>query len=189
MTQRSRSQKKEIENNMLLASNLRNMLQIKESEAQEMQDVINSTMEHHKAENEAMQNAISNLFEQRFATVDRLSSTYYEYQGTVNEKHKIYTNVMELVSGLGSDQKTLKELESFVNTYRDNLMSRFRETFPEIKESDCILYLYSVAGFSARAISIFINEKLEVVYNRKSRLKQKISRSSSIEKEKFMSYM
>lgn len=41
------------------------MLQIKESEAQEMQDVINSTMEHHKAENEAMQNAISNLFEQR----------------------------------------------------------------------------------------------------------------------------
>ena len=55
MTQRSRSQKKEIENNMLLASNLRNMLQIKESEAQEMQDVINSTMEHHKAENEAMQ--------------------------------------------------------------------------------------------------------------------------------------
>ena len=158
---------------MLLASNLRNMLQIKESEAQEMQDVINSTMEHHKAENEAMQNAISNLFEQRFATIDRLSSTYYEYQGTVNEKHKIYTDVMELVSGLGSDQKTLKELE----------------TFPEIKESDCILYLYSVAGFSARAISIFINEKLEVVYNRKSRLKQKISRSSSIEKEKFMSYM
>ena len=158
VTQRSRSQKKEIENNMLLASNLRNMLQIKESEAQEMQDVINSTMEHHKAENEAMQNAISNLFEQRFATIDRLSSTYYEYQGTVNEKHKIYTNVMELVSGLGSDQKTLKELESFVNTYRDNLMSRFRETFPEIKESDCILYLYSVAGFSARAISIFIND-------------------------------
>lgn len=96
---------------------------------------------------------------------------------------------MELVSGLGSDQKTLKELESFVNTYRDNLMYRFRETFPEIKESDCILYLYSVAGFSARAISIFINEKLEVVYNRKSRLKQKISRSSSIEKDKFMSYM
>ena len=108
VTQRSRSQKKEIENNMLLASNLRNMLQIKESEAQEMQDVINSTMEHHKAENEAMQNAISNLFEQRFATIDRLSSTYYEYQGTVNEKHKIYTNVMELVSGLGSDQRHLK---------------------------------------------------------------------------------
>ena len=86
-------------------------------------------------------------------------------------------------------KKTLKELESFVNTYRENLKSRFRETFPEIKESDGILYLYSVAGFSARAISIFINEKLEVVYNRKSRLKQKISRSSSIEKEKFMSYM
>lgn len=189
MTQRSRSQKKEIENNMLLASNLRNMLQIKEREAREIQDAMNNTMEHHKAENEAMQDAINNLFEQRFTTIDRLSSAYYEYQGTVNEKHKIYTDVMELVSGLGSDQKTLKELESFVNTYRDNLMSHFRETFPEIKESDYILYLYSVAGFSARAISIFINEKLEVVYNRKSRLKQKINRSTSAEKDKFILYM
>lgn len=189
MAQRSRSQKKEIENNMLLASNLRNMLQIKEREAREIQDAMNNTMECLKAENEAMQNAVNNLFEQRFATIDRLSSAYYECQGTINEKHKIYTDVMELVYGLGSDQKTLKELENFVNTYRDNLMSHFRESFPEMKESDCILYLYSVAGFSARAISIFINEKLEVVYNRKSRLKQKINRSTSAERDKFLLYL
>lgn len=189
MTQRSRSQKKEIENNMLLASNLRNMLQVKEREVREIQDEMNNTMEHLKAENEAMQNAINNLFEQRFATIDRLSSAYYECQGTVNEKHKIYTDVMELVSGLGSDRRTLKELESFVNTYRDNLMSHFRESFPEMKESDYILYLYSVAGFSARAISIFINEKLEVVYNRKSRLKQKINHSTSAERDEFILYM
>ena len=168
---RLKAQRKEIENNMLLASNLRNMLQVKESETNSMQEVIN------------------NLFEQRFATIDKLSSDYYEYQGTANEKQKIYTNVMKLVSGLGSDKKTLMELEDFINTYKDNLMTRFRAEFPDMKESDCILYLYAVAGFSSRAISIFIGEKLEVVYNRKSRLKQKINRSASPNTAVFAQYL
>ena len=168
---RLKAQRKEIENNMLLASNLRNMLQVKESETNSMQEVIN------------------NLFEQRFATIDKLSSDYYEYQGTANEKQKIYTNVIKLVSGLGSDKKTLMELENFINTYKDNLMTRFRAEFPDMKESDCILYLYAVAGFSSRAISIFIGEKLEVVYNRKSRLKQKINRSASPNTSVFAQYL
>lgn len=168
---RLKAQRKEIENNMLLASNLRNMLKVKETETNSLQEVIN------------------NLFEQRFATIDKLSSDYYEYQGTANEKQKIYTNVMKLVSGLGSDKKTIKELETFINTYKDNLMTRFREEFPDMKESDCILYLYAVAGFSSRAISIFIGEKLEVVYNRKSRLKQKINRSTSPDVATFAQYL
>ena len=96
---------------------------------------------------------------------------------------------MKLVSGLGSDKKTLMELEDFINTYKDNLMTRFRAEFPDMKESDCILYLYAVAGFSSRAISIFIGEKLEVVYNRKSRLKQKINRSASPNTAVFAQYL
>lgn len=126
------------------------MLKLKESEAKEIQDAISSALESKNAKNAAMQNAINILFEQRFATIDRLTSAYYEYQGTMNEKHKIYTEVMKLVSRLGTDKKTLKELESFVNTYRSNLMTRFRENFPDMKESDVTLYLYSVAGFSSR---------------------------------------
>ena len=187
--QRISSQKKKIENNMLLVSNLRNLLIVKETEVKEMQDAISKGAENQQMEHEALQKAIDKLFEQHFATIDRLSSAYYEYQGTANEKHKIYADVMKLVSGLGSDKKTLQELERFVNTYRGNLMSRFRAAFPDMKESDCILYLYSVAGFSPRAISIFINEKLEVVYNRKSRLKQKINRGLSPEKDIFLQYL
>lgn len=168
---RLKARRKEIESNMLLATNLKQMLQVKD------------------AEHLTMQHTVNQLFEQRFAIIDRLSRSYYEYQGTANEKHKIYTDVMHLVSGLGSDKKTLKELESFVNTYKDNLMQRFREAFPNMAEPDYILYLYAVAGFSSRAISIFIHEKLEVVYNRKSRLKQKINRSSSPEKEYFIQFL
>lgn len=66
------------------------MLKLKESEAKEIQDAISSALESKNAKNAAMQNAINTLFEQRFATIDRLTSAYYEYQGTMNEKHKIY---------------------------------------------------------------------------------------------------
>ena len=74
------SQKKKIENNMLLASDLRNLLTLKETEAREMRDAISRRLENQQMEHEALQKAINNLFEQHFATVDKLSSAYYEYQ-------------------------------------------------------------------------------------------------------------
>lgn len=188
-TLRIKSQKKEIENNILLAANLRNMLKNKEYETVALQNTFDKQLECKAAENVAMQEAINSLFEQRFATIDRLTSAYYEYQGTSNEKNKIYVDVMKLVSGLGSDKKTLKELESFINTYKDNLLIRFRNEFPDLRESDYVLYIYTIAGFSSRAISIFIGEKLEVVYNRKSRLKQKINKSNSNYKSVFISHL
>lgn len=182
---RIKTQKKEAENNMLLASNLRNILQTKEAEVVTLRSDYDKQIEYKKVEAEGLQNAINNLFEQRFATIDKLSSAYYEYQGTANERQKIYAEVMSIVSGLGSDKKIIRELECFINTYKDNLLVHFKREFPDIKESDYVLYLYVVAGFSSRAISIFIGEKLEVVYNRKSRLKQKINRSDSPYKEIF----
>lgn len=188
-TLRIKSQKKEIENNILLAANLRNMLKNKEYETVALQNTFDKQLECKAADNIAMQEAINSLFEQRFATIDRLTSAYYEYQGTSNEKNKIYVDVMKLVSGLGSDKKTLKELESFINTYKDNLLIRFRNEFPDLRESDYVLYIYTIAGFSSRAISIFIGEKLEVVYNRKSRLKQKINKSNSNYKSVFISHL
>ena len=182
---RIKTQKKEAENNMLLASNLRNILQTKEAEVLTMRSDYDKQIEYKRVEAEGLQNAINNLFEQRFATIDKLSSAYYEYQGTANERQKIYAEVMSIVSGLGSDKKIIRELECFINTYKDNLLVDFKREFPDIKESDYVLYLYVVAGFSSRAISIFIGEKLEVIYNRKSRLKQKINRSDSLYKEIF----
>lgn len=186
---RIKTQKRETESNMLLASNLRNILQTKETEAQTLQDCLNKHITDNAQETLELQKAINNLFEQRFATIDMLSNAYYTYQGTANEKHKIYTEVMKLVSGFGSDNKTIKELENFINTYKNNIIVDFKADFPDIKESDYLLYLYLVAGFSSRAISIFIGEKLAVVYNRKSRLRHKIDKSNIHNKSKYLAHI
>ena len=70
-----------------------------------------------------------------------------------------------------------------MDRYKDNVMTKLHQAFPDMGNSDKNLFMYIVLGFSARAISIFMNEKIDVVYNRKSRLKQKISRSDSQYKE------
>ena len=104
----------------------------------------------------------------------------------MSQNTKIYTDVMSIVSGIGSDKKAIEKIEKFVNTYKGNIMQRFRTEFPGMKHSDYILYLYVVAGFSSRAIGVFLGEKLDVVYNRKSRLKQKISKSNSANRDYFV---
>lgn len=172
--ERSRKNEVQIKAQMEVVNELRHKLQDKEREYGEM--------------NSEKQKAINELFEQRFTTLDNLCNTYYEYQGTKNEQAKIYNDVMKLISELGTDNRTLKELEYNVNLYKNNLMTEFRQAFPEISESDCTLYLYVVSGFSSRAISILIDEKIEVVYNRKSRLKQKISKCTAPNKELFLQY-
>lgn len=197
---RSVSQRKEIDKNMILASSLRQMLLVKETEVSQMSTTIqeqrqvydnlnhtyNETIGKISNENIELQNAINNLFEHSFLTIDQLTSAYYEYQGSANEKQKIYTDVMSIVSGIGSDKKAIEKIEKFVNTYKGNIMQRFRTEFPGMKHSDYILYLYVVAGFSSRAIGVFLGEKLDVVYNRKSRLKQKIIKSNSANRDYFV---
>lgn len=185
--QRIKSQKQEIENNIIQAANLCYVLRTKEDETLSLRSSYGKEIERKTAENLKLYEAINSLFEQRFATIDKLSSAYYEYQSSANEKQKIYTEVMKLVNGLGSDKNMIKELESFINIYKDNLLVRFKNEFPDIKDSDYTLYLYLVAGFSSRAISIFIGENIDVVYNRKSRLKQRINKNNSMYKEEFLS--
>lgn len=163
-----KAHKREMEMKMLEAENIRHILQVTKEDAS------------------AMQQSVNQLFEQKFKLIDELCNTYYVYQGSQNERTKIYNNVIAVISNLSKDKKTIAELETFVNTYKNNLMADFRTEYPKLKEEDYLLFLYIVVDFSARAISILIGESLPVVYNRKSSLKRKIQQGTSPMKERFL---
>lgn len=163
-----KAHRKEMEMKMMEAENIRHILKVTKEDAS------------------AMQQSVNQLFEQKFKSIDELCNTYYVYQGSQNERTKIYNNVIGLISNLSKDKKTIAELEAFVNTYKNNLMADFRAEYPMLKDEDYLLFLYIVVDFSARAISILIGESLPVVYNRKSSLKRKISQGESIMKERFL---
>lgn len=161
----------------------RKEMEMKILEAENLRHILNVTQQENTS---AMQEAVNRLFEQKFKTIDQLCNTYYVYQGSNNERTKIYNNVIDLISNLSKDKKTISELEAFVNTYKNNLMADFRAEYPTLKDEDYLLFLYIVVNFSSRAISILIGESLSVVYNRKSSLKRKIQQGDSIHKDLFI---
>ncbi len=165
-----RKKKNLIEQNMLTAENLRQILEIKDSSLASAQDTI------------------SNLFANQFRLVDELCSDYYECKGTPKEKNKVYEKVVSLISGLGSDPNIINQMEEKINQGLDNLIANFRKDYKELKDSDIQLFIYLVMGFSSRAISVLISQKLEVVYNRKSSLKRKIKEGNSNKKELYLCY-
>ncbi|MBQ2447270.1 MAG: tetratricopeptide repeat protein, partial [Bacteroidales bacterium] len=151
----------EIEKNIIIASQLRNMLKASQNENQELQ------------------NALDGLFNQHFATIDQLSATYYEMHAAKNEKEAIYKKVKKEIENFSSDMKTLQELENIVNEHKNNVMAILRQEFPEFSEMDFRLLCYCIAGFSAKAISVFTGDSTNNIYQRKSRLKNVITQSSS----------
>ena len=155
----------EIEKNIIIASQLRNMLKASQNENQELQ------------------NALDGLFNQHFATIDQLSATYYEMHAAKNEKEAIYKKVKKEIENFSSDMKTLQELENIVNEHKNNVMAILRQEFPEFSEMDFRLLCYCIAGFSAKAISVFTGDSTNNIYQRKSRLKNVITQSSSPYKE------
>lgn len=145
----------------------------------EIQDVLQS-------KNTEMSHLVRQLFHEKFEFIDSLGCTYYERQNTPNEQIAIYSEVKRAIQNLGTDKQTKSELERIVNLCNEDILKKIRSQIPEIKAVDYDLFCYLCAGFSYRAISIFMQMKIENVYNRKSRLKILISNSTAASKELFL---
>ncbi len=164
-----KNHKKDIENKMLLISDLKNSLNSTGENANELQKVI------------------ANLYKSKFEDLDRLCSNYYEYKGNTNERDRVYKEITNIISKTGTKGNTIKEIEKFINTYQNNLLKNFKKDFPKISEDEYLMFIYLIAGFSPRAISVFIDKELDVVYNKKSRLKKKIEKSASPDRDSYLS--
>lgn len=164
-----KNHKKDIENRMLLISDLKNSLNSTGENANELQKVI------------------ANLYKSKFEDLDRLCSNYYEYKGNANERDRVYKEITNIISKTGTKGNTIKEIEKFINTYQNNLLKNFKKDFPKISEDEYLMFIYLIAGFSPRAISVFIDKELDVVYNKKSRLKKKIEKSASPDRDSYLS--
>lgn len=83
-----------------------------------------------------------------------------------------------------------KELERKVDMAYDGLFSDFRKDMPGLKDADYLLYLYSILHVSIPTISIILKEpKIESVYNRKRRLKDKIKLLEATKSERYLKYL
>lgn len=135
------------------------------------------------------QDMLHELLMENYSSMDSLCADYYA-SGHSKPSTDRYVEVETFVRGCREDGELLERLEAHVNYYQRNLMTDFRARLPQLKETDYRLFLFTVLGFSIVTISLLLDEKkLDAVYNRKARLKRKISELDSRTAQKFMSYM
>ena len=154
-----------INNNVEIARNLRELL----------------------AKNDAKsQTTIQSLLAERFTVIDNLCRTLYEAPSRVAKK-RISEEITSLIDQYSSDSKKLSELETLVNRHHNNILIKLRNEFPDLKDADIRLFMFSVLGFSNSAIAIFLKEeKITAIYDRRKRLKAKFRLSASHNKEIYL---
>ena len=171
----NRRNKNRIEQNVLMAENLRELLAIKEKE----QDTYKERV-------------VKSIIDSKVSTFDSLCKTYFE--NSANDKESVKTRISEqidkLINELSTKSKTLKELETFADDYLGGIITSFKKDFPKIKREDYLVFLYSLLGFSIMSIAFIIGESnVQNVYSRKKRLKERIMNSNAERRDEYIKRM
>ena len=119
--------------------------------------------------------SISALYRDRFSELNELCDIYYDHSGSSRHKNMVFNKVSETIETIKGDNSRLDELEATVDSYRDNAMKRLKVAMPRMSERNFRVALYSFAGFSNRAIALFIDSDpvsvSKIKYNIKAKLK------------------
>lgn len=122
-----------------------------------------------------MASVMSHLYKDRFSELNELCDIYYDHSGSSRHKSMVFNKLTETIETMKGDSERFEELERAVDEYRGGLMMRLRTLLPKLSERDYRVALYSFAGFSNRAISIFIDSDpvsvSKIKYNIKSKIK------------------
>lgn len=158
--QRYRKRQKDIINrNVEIAENLREMISIRDRESQEK---------------------IHSLLADRFEVLDNLCRILYEKGNSSLARKQISNEIDSLVKQFSTDKFKLAELSIYINKHCDGIIEKLKSDFPEMKDLDYRLFLYSVLGFSNSVIAMFLGEeKITAIYARRKRLKNKFKESDS----------
>lgn len=129
---------------------------------------------------------LKRIFRRQFAAVDRLAAVRYESadEKTINKNYA--REAKRMISELEPNSAEMAELKQYIDSTRDNLISRFEGSFPNLNPYYYQLFLYTAIGLSPRAMSVLFDIPVETIYNRKSRLKNIISSANADASPKFL---
>ncbi len=127
------------------------------------------------------------LLTDNLQVLDSFSKIMIETTDTKKAMKKTAEAVEKLLEELSVCSNRTKKLEEKVDIAYNNLFSDFRKDFPLLKDADYLLFLYSILNISNSTMSVILKEdKIEAIYNRKRRLKDKIK---SLEESKRVRYL
>ena len=160
-----------------------NRIKAKNRDIQHYMDSLNELQLTSGRGSEHLIEAVSQLYKDRLSDLNDLCETYYDHSDTSRQTTKVFEQVRRTIESIKSDESRLKELESLVDRCRNNMMTRLREQCPKLNEKELRVALYSYAGFSTRAICIFVESNPTALSKVKYRIKTKIKESGCADAE------
>lgn len=130
---------------------------------------------------------IETLFNSQFVTINRLCGEYFSKKDSDKMRQSIYKDIEKEIE-LIRDPKSLKKIESTLNSCRSDIVLKLDNDFPELKPIDRTFLILLFAGFATKAISLITNLTIYNCYNKRQRLKAKIESSESPNKTLFLRY-
>lgn len=130
---------------------------------------------------------INEIYSEKFNLLEELCDMYILPSKHTSEQKRIYDTVTAIIDSFKMNGERLAEISSYVDRYKDNIVTRFHTEFPNLPEIDYALFTYLAAGFSRQATAFLMDESLSVVSNRKYRIKKRVHASSSPIKQQYLS--
>ena len=118
-----------------------------------------------------MNDSIDKLFKSRFKELNDLYDIYYDSAGSTRQMKIVFEQINNTINSIKCDKKRLAELEKIVNEYRGNMMSKLLDLCPNLSERQQKIVLFSYAGFSLRAIALFMDSNPTQISKDKYKIK------------------
>lgn len=118
-----------------------------------------------------MNDSIDKLFKSRFKELNDLYDIYYDSVGSTRQMKIVFEQINNTINSIKCDKKRLAELEKIVNEYRGNMMSKLLDLCPNLNERQRKIALFSYAGFSLRAIALFMDSNPTQISKDKYKIK------------------
>lgn len=132
---------------------------------------------------------VVNIYKERFTELNSICDTYYEHMGQARHASLVFNQLQQIIDSFKNDTARLSELEDIVNRCNNDIMKILRSEYPKLSELQYRLALYLYAGFSLRAISLFIDSTPVAVSKLKYKLKTKITDGGSPHSEELLRYL
>lgn len=132
---------------------------------------------------------IESLYKENLDEINQLCEIYYTHIDTPRQAVKVFEHVHKIIETLKSDTDKISKLESAVNASINNAMMKLREHCQTLTEREFRITLYTLAGFSNRAICLLVGCKSETLPKIKYKIREQIKNSNLPDAEMFISYL
>ena len=136
-----------------------------------------------------MSDMIDKLYKSRFKELNDLYDIYYDSSGSSRQMKIVFEQLHNTIESIKNDKRRINELENIVDEYCDHIITKLNEQCPRLTDRQKRIALYAYAGFSLRAIALFMNSSPVQISKDKYKIKSVIRSSESKDCETLIKHL